>query len=98
MSPHSSSDLSIAAVERETGLSKDTLRVWERRYKFPSPSRDKLGERTYPPDQVEKLRLIKKLMDHGHRPSKLVGEIPEVLRAMAAQPSEKETAAQRHEE
>ena len=32
--------LSIAAVERDTGLSKDTLRVWERRYGFPSPGRD----------------------------------------------------------
>ena len=27
--------LSIAAVERETGLGKDTLRAWERRYGFP---------------------------------------------------------------
>ena len=30
----------ISAVERETGLSKDTLRVWERRYDFPRPVRD----------------------------------------------------------
>ncbi|MBK8767339.1 MAG: MerR family transcriptional regulator, partial [Burkholderiaceae bacterium] len=29
--------LSISAVERDTGLSKDTLRVWERRYGFPLP-------------------------------------------------------------
>jgi hypothetical protein len=28
--------MNIAAVERETGLGKDTLRVWERRYGFPS--------------------------------------------------------------
>jgi len=27
--------VSIAAVERDTGLSKATLRVWERRYGFP---------------------------------------------------------------
>ncbi len=40
--------LSIAAVERDTGLSKDTLRVWERRYGFPTPGRDTLGERAYP--------------------------------------------------
>ena len=30
----------IADVERDTGLSKDTLRVWERRYGFPLPLRD----------------------------------------------------------
>ncbi|MBZ8144144.1 cobalamin-binding protein, partial [Rubrivivax gelatinosus] len=44
--------LSIAAVERDTGLSKDTLRVWERRYGFPSPARDPQGERAYPLEQV----------------------------------------------
>ncbi|MFN7197809.1 MAG: MerR family transcriptional regulator, partial [Hylemonella sp.] len=37
--------LTIAAVERETGLSKDTLRMWERRYGFPRPLRDARDER-----------------------------------------------------
>jgi DNA-binding transcriptional MerR regulator len=64
--------LSIAAVERDTGLSKDTLRVWERRYGFPLPDRDALGERSYPLDQVEKLRAIKRLLDAGHRPGRIV--------------------------
>lgn len=64
--------ISIAAVERDTGISKDTLRVWERRYGFPQPARDDYDERSYPLDQVEKLRLIKRLMDAGHRPGKIV--------------------------
>lgn len=64
--------LSIAAVERDTGLSKDTLRVWERRYGFPSPGRDPLGERLYPLDQIDKLRTLKRLLDLGHRPGKIV--------------------------
>ncbi|MDH4478245.1 MAG: MerR family transcriptional regulator [Rhodoferax sp.] len=64
--------LSIAAVERDTGLSKDTLRVWERRYNFPVPGRDAQGERAYPLDQVEKLRLLKRLLDAGHRPGRVV--------------------------
>ena len=64
--------LSIAAVERDTGLSKDTLRVWERRYGFPTPDRDAAGERAYTADQVEKLRVIKRLMDGGHRPGRIV--------------------------
>jgi MerR family transcriptional regulator, light-induced transcriptional regulator len=63
---------SISAAERDTGLSKDTLRVWERRYAFPQPLRDEQGERSYPLDQIEKLRLIKRLLDVGHRPSRLV--------------------------
>jgi len=71
--------LGIAAVERETGLSKDLLRVWERRYGFPDPVRDALGERLYPADQVQRLRLIKRLIDAGHRPSHVVALPAETL-------------------
>ena len=70
--PSIASHLSIAAVERDTGLSKDVLRVWERRYGFPVPERDPNGERLYPLSQVERLRTIKRLMDAGHRPGKLL--------------------------
>jgi MerR family transcriptional regulator, light-induced transcriptional regulator len=66
------SHLAISAVERDTGLSKDVLRVWERRYGFPVPERDVNGERLYPLPQVERLRAIKRLMDSGHRPGKLL--------------------------
>lgn len=73
----------IAAVERDTGLSKDVLRIWERRYGFPVPNRDSNGERSYPAEQVERLRLIKRLMDAGHRPGKLIATPPEELAALA---------------
>ena len=76
--------LSIAAVERDTGLSKDTLRVWERRYGFPAPQRDALGERAYSLDQVEKLRVVKRLLDAGHRPGRIVPLPFDELRALAA--------------
>jgi methanogenic corrinoid protein MtbC1 len=75
--------LSIAAVERETGLSKDTLRVWERRYGFPAPLRDALGERAYPADQVDKLRVVKRLLDAGHRPGRVVTMPVQDLHVMA---------------
>jgi len=74
--------LGISAVERDTGLSKDTLRVWERRYGFPRPGRDALGERIYPLEQVDRLRLIRRLMDAGHRPGKVVGLPVEELEAL----------------
>lgn len=77
--------LTIAAVERDTGLSKDTLRVWERRYGFPVPARDLGGERAYPLDQVEKLRVIKRLMDAGHRPGRIVALPIDDLQALADQ-------------
>ncbi len=77
--------LSIAAVERDTGLSKDTLRVWERRYGFPTPTRDAIGERAYPLDQVEKLRIVKRLMDAGHRPGRIVPLPMDQLQALTEQ-------------
>ena len=74
----------IAAVERDVGLSKDVLRVWERRYGFPVPDRDPNGERLYPAGQVLRLRLIKRLMDRGHRPGRLVTASANELEALAA--------------
>ena len=65
-------NLTISAVERETGLSKDVLRVWERRYAFPKPSRDENGERLYAATEIAKLRAIKRLMDIGMRPGKII--------------------------
>lgn len=79
--------LNISAVERETGISKDVLRKWESRYGFPVPLRDDHGERQYPADQVARLRLIRRLMDAGMRPSRLVGRSEEELRALGTRPA-----------
>ncbi len=79
----SDSALGIAAVERDTGLSKDTLRVWERRYRFPLPSRDPSGERVYTRKDVEKLRVLKRLLDQGHRPGKVISMPLEQLERLA---------------
>lgn len=73
----------IAAVEREVGLSKDVLRVWERRYGFPTPSRDARGERLYSADQVRRLRLVRRLMDQGLRPGRLLGQSLAQLESLA---------------
>lgn len=78
------SRFAIAAVERDVGLSKDVLRVWERRYGFPVPERSASGERLYPAKQVERLRLIKRLMDQGHRPGRLLTSSDKELSALAA--------------
>ncbi len=75
--------LNISAVEREAGLSKDVLRMWERRYGFPKPSRDENGERQYSAAEVAKLRAIKRLMDVGLRPGKIIRSTLEELNALA---------------
>ena len=64
--------LPINAVERETGISKELLRMWERRYHFPNPERDSQGDRVYPADQINKLRIIRRLLDAGFRPGKII--------------------------
>ena len=83
MRDNSPMDLNIAAVERDTGIGKDTLRVWERRYGFPTPHRDAHGERVYPMVQVEKLRVVKRLMDQGYRPGRIVAQSMEALQHLS---------------
>jgi DNA-binding transcriptional MerR regulator/methylmalonyl-CoA mutase cobalamin-binding subunit len=75
--------LNISAVERETGLSKDVLRIWERRYGFPHPERDDNAERQYAAADVAKLRAIKRLMDTGLRPGKLISQSLAELNTLA---------------
>lgn len=64
---------SIGAVERDTGIGRDTLRVWERRYGYPEPLRNEKGERLYSEQQLRRLQRIRRLIDQGLRPGKLLG-------------------------
>ena len=75
----------ISDVERDTGVAKETLRVWERRYDFPQPQRDAFGERLYPFEQVQTLRLVKRLIDLGFRPGKVIGQSTRELHMLAEQ-------------
>jgi DNA-binding transcriptional MerR regulator/methylmalonyl-CoA mutase cobalamin-binding subunit len=75
--------IGIGAIAHEIGLTKDTLRVWERRYGFPQPLRSTGGERLYPQEQVTKLRLVKRLLDAGHRPSKVLPQSIAALQQLA---------------
>ena len=72
----------ISDVERETGVAKETLRVWERRYGFPAPVRDANGERSYSPQDVQRLRLVKRLLDMGYRPGKIIDFSTDELAAL----------------
>jgi DNA-binding transcriptional MerR regulator/methylmalonyl-CoA mutase cobalamin-binding subunit len=77
---------SISDVERDIGVAKETLRVWERRYGFPQPQRDANGERVYPPDQVHRLSLVKRLIDQGYRPGKIMTLGAEELSELGTKP------------
>lgn len=82
MNASSSRGIPIGVVERDTGIAKDTLRVWERRYGFPQPVRDEHGDRLYPPAQVRRLHRIRRLLDAGHRPAAVVGASDQDLRGL----------------
>ncbi len=56
---------SIGAVARLTGISTHALRIWERRYGTVIAERTPTGRRIYSRVDVEKLSLLKLLVDQG---------------------------------
>jgi DNA-binding transcriptional MerR regulator len=56
----------IGAVSRLTGIPADTLRIWERRYQLVDPQRTAKGGRLYSQADVNRLTMIKALVDQGH--------------------------------
>lgn len=74
----------IGNVERDTGIGRDTLRIWERRYGFPTPERNDKGERIYSAEQVRRLQRIRRLLDQGLRPGKVVPLSDKALGELAA--------------
>jgi hypothetical protein len=57
----------IGTVARMTGISKDTIRAWERRYAAVTPKRTSGGGRLYSRNDIARLALIKRLTDEGER-------------------------------
>jgi DNA-binding transcriptional MerR regulator len=74
--------LHIREVVRITGLRREQLYMWQRRYGFPDPSRDGFGDRVYPPDQVGRLKLIKQLLSEGWRAGAVVPLAESALQSM----------------
>ncbi len=74
--------LHIREVVRLTGLRREQLYMWQRRYGFPSPLRDGFGDRVYPPDQVARLKLIKQLLSEGWRAGAVVPLAESALQSM----------------
>ncbi|CAM2070148.1 MerR family transcriptional regulator [Sulfidibacter corallicola] len=56
----------MRAVCKLTNLTADTVRAWERRYSAICPGRVK-GGRLYSQDEINRLKLLKRAVDAGHR-------------------------------
>lgn len=86
----------IGVVSRMTDIPASTLRVWERRYDFPSPLRTDGGHRLYSEREIVRLHWIKQQVDSGMQTGQAVqalrhaeesGRFPE--RLLAASPADK---------
>ncbi len=56
----------IGVVAERTGLTRDVLRVWERRYQVVSPKRSPGGQRVYSDSDIERLALLHRATHGGH--------------------------------
>jgi MerR family transcriptional regulator, light-induced transcriptional regulator len=55
----------IGAVARLTGIARERIRIWERRYDAVVPHRDAANNRLYSQADVDRLILIRRLVDGG---------------------------------
>lgn len=56
----------MKVVERRSGLSPDLIRVWEKRYRAVTPARTETKRRLYSDEDIEKLVLLREVMQFGH--------------------------------
>ena len=78
--PATTTDYGIGTVARLTGLTDHTIRVWERRYAAVEPERSGAGRRRYTAAHVERLGLLKRLVDLGESIGGIAGLEDEMLR------------------
>ncbi|MBS1144410.1 MAG: hypothetical protein H6R14_1816 [Proteobacteria bacterium] len=73
--------ITATVLELETGFSNDLLRKWRMRYGFPVATSH--NGRAYSTEQLAQLRLIRRLIDEGYRPSQIVGKSAQELESLA---------------
>ncbi len=75
---------SIRVASKLTGISSDTLRMWERRYGFPKPVRNGSQVRVYTDADIERLVLIARALKGGFRSGEVIHREASDLRALLA--------------
>lgn len=84
MSTPNTARFRIGAIAQATGISPETLRIWERRYAALTPVRAAGGGRFYTEADLRRLRLIKQLLDRGHGIGRIARLDEEALRELLA--------------
>src|SRR5512143_937198 len=55
----------IKVVSRRTGITAEVLRAWEKRYRAVVPSRSPTGRRLYSDADIERLKLLRRVVGAG---------------------------------
>jgi DNA-binding transcriptional MerR regulator len=76
-------NFNLKAVIHETGVSADTLRAWERRYRLPMPKRTRGGHRLYSERDIHTIRWLRRQLKDGLSISRAVSRWNELLEAGA---------------
>ena len=56
----------IQVVVSRTGLSAHVIRIWEKRYGAVTPERTETNRRLYSDEQIDRLKLLRRLSETGH--------------------------------
>ncbi|MCG6989654.1 MAG: MerR family transcriptional regulator [Gemmatimonadetes bacterium] len=75
----------ISVVAERTGLSRDVIRVWERRYGAVEPKRSAGGQRLYSDEHIDRFRLLAAATRHGRNISLVAGLATEELARLVAE-------------
>ena len=75
----------IQVVSQRTGLSKDVIRAWEKRYSIVDPKRQASGRRLYSDQDIQRLSLLHKVTQGGRRISDVSALSDEDLAALLAE-------------
>lgn len=80
----------VSAVARLSGVGAHTLRAWERRYGAVTPLRTPGGQRSYRLEDIERLKMLKALVEQGHAIGRLAS-LPEGTLRELLEPSDRAT-------
>lgn len=86
---------SIRVASRLTGVSADTLRMWERRYGFPKPARNGSQVRVYSDADIERLILVSRALKAGFRAGEVIRRETNELRQLLSNSAQVQTNAVR---
>ncbi len=82
----------MRVVSRLTGLTADTIRVWERRYQAVKPDRTEGNKRRYSGGQVRRLVLLRRATELGHSIGQVARLQDDELRRVIGETSQEVTS------